>query len=117
MGAGSSTIDEFVEQRARVSDAVEAVGRSPKGFRIAKRVYLALADAQNRAEKRLRVWFARYYGNPELANRVSVWGPSHRLLEALDQIVEAGAEHVLLNPVFDYAMHQQELSRLLIKSD
>ena len=116
MGAGSSTIDEFLEQRALVAEALDAAGRQPETFRIAKRVYVALDANENRAEERLRSWFDRYYGNPALASRVSVWGPASKIIDAMGRLEEGGAEMLLLNPVFDYQKHQETLSELLTHS-
>ena len=114
MGAGSSTTEDFFEQRALGAEALDAAGRDPETFRIAKRLYLALDNNEQRAEDRLRSWFDRYYGSADLASRVSVWGPPSKIADTVGRITAAGAEMVLLNPVFDYPMHQESLSDLLI---
>ena len=53
----------------------------------------------------LREWFAHNYGNADMAERMSVWGSEARVAADLDRLIEAGANHLLLNPVFDYHEH------------
>jgi alkanesulfonate monooxygenase SsuD/methylene tetrahydromethanopterin reductase-like flavin-dependent oxidoreductase (luciferase family) len=114
MGAGSSTMDEFVEQSALIREQLAASDRDIGSFRIAKRLYLAIDDDETRAEQRLRRWFDAYYGNADLANRVCVWGSRDKVLERIARVTEAGAEMVLLNPLFDYPMHMEVLADALI---
>ncbi|MEM7252931.1 MAG: LLM class flavin-dependent oxidoreductase [Pseudomonadota bacterium] len=113
MGAGSSTIDEFVDQSRQMRVQLEQTGRAPSTFRIGKRLYLAVDDDERRAEIRLRAWFERYYRNADLASRVCVWGPLSKVQDAVGQLQEAHAELVLLNPLFDYPYHQETLARAL----
>ena len=44
-----------------------------------------------------------------MAEQVSVWGPIERVTAYLDRLIAAGANHLLLNPVFDYAEHLEAL--------
>jgi hypothetical protein len=48
------------------------------------------------------------YKNADMATRVSVWGRVADCLDKLGELVRAGAQHLLLNPVFD-EMEQLEL--------
>ena len=36
-----------------------------------------------------------------MAYRVAIWGSRDECLEKLDQLVQAGAKHLMLNPVFN----------------
>jgi alkanesulfonate monooxygenase SsuD/methylene tetrahydromethanopterin reductase-like flavin-dependent oxidoreductase (luciferase family) len=113
MGAGSSTIPAFVEQCALVREQLDAAGRDPRSFRIAKRMYVAIDENESRAERRLRTWFDRYYANADLANQVCIWGSAEKVADAVASVTQAGAGHVLLNPVFDYPMHLEALAQVL----
>ena len=113
MGAGSSTIAEFAEQSSRMTETLDEQGRDPSTFRIAKRLYLALDDNETRAEAKLRDWFNGYYGNADMASRVCVWGSAAKIADAVGAITAAGADTVLLHPVFDYPMHQEALAHTL----
>ena len=112
MGAGSSSIADFREQTALLRGYLEEEGRDPATFAVSKRVYLAIDDDEARAERRLAEWFGHYYGNPDMASRVSIWGSVDRITEAVRELEEAGARHLLLNPMFDHMEHLEALSQL-----
>jgi hypothetical protein len=42
-----------------------------------------------------------FYGRPELADRVAVFGPPEACIEELAEVVRSGAQLIVLNPVFD----------------
>ena len=114
MGAGSTTTAQFTEHVAVIRESLEAFGRDASTFSVSKRVYVAIDDDEARAESRLREWFGRYYGNADLGSRVSVWGSAGRCAEGLREIVEAGAQMLMLNPVFDHLEHLEALQRDVI---
>jgi probable F420-dependent oxidoreductase len=109
MGPGSSSSDAFREHVEGLRRALEQAGRDPATFAISKRVYLAIDDDADRAERRLREWFAHNYGNEEMATAVSIWGPPSQVYERIDELIDAGARHLLMNPVFDYEEHIEAL--------
>lgn len=105
MGPGSSSIETFEELVPLLKDELERAGKDPATFPVSKRVYLAIDGDEDRALRRLREWFAHNYGNADMAERMSVWGSEARVTAYLDRLIEAGANHLLLNPVFDYHEH------------
>jgi len=111
MGPGSSSADDFRVSVVMLRDALEAGGRDPASFPVSKRVYVAIDDDADRAERRLTDWFGHHYGNRDMATRVSIWGSAEHCYEQIDAIIDAGAEHFLLNPVFDYDEHLDALKR------
>ncbi len=112
MGAGLSSIADFKERAVQVRALLEEQGRDPATFTISKRVYLAVDDDAARAEKRLEQWFGGHYKSPALAARVSVWGSAGRVAEQVEEMAEAGATHLLLNPVFDQMEQLEALAGL-----
>ena len=108
MGAGSSSSADFVKQVGEIRRFLDESKRDPATFALSKRVYLAIDDDRARAERRLRDWFGMRYKNADMATRVSVWGSVADCLDKLSELVRAGAQHLLLNPVFD-EMEQLEL--------
>jgi len=110
MGAGSSSTADFIKQSAMLRRLLEEAKRDPATFPVSKRVYLALDDDRDRAERRLREWFGLRYKNADMAPRVSIWGGVAECVDKLSELVRAGAQHFLLNPVFDDSEHLEKLA-------
>jgi probable F420-dependent oxidoreductase len=109
-GAGSQTTGQFAAQVPVVREAMEQEGRSE--FRIAKRVYLAVDDDADRARERLSAGLHSMYdsmGVPDLTP-VTVSGPPAACVEGLRAVADAGAEMILLNPIFDEAEQMERLA-------
>jgi alkanesulfonate monooxygenase SsuD/methylene tetrahydromethanopterin reductase-like flavin-dependent oxidoreductase (luciferase family) len=68
-------------------------------------VYIAVDDNRDRAERRLREWFGLRYKDADMVSHVSIWGGRAECIEKLGQLVRAGAQHLMLNPVFDEMEH------------
>jgi probable F420-dependent oxidoreductase len=110
IGAGSQTTAQFAAQVPVVREALEQEGRS--GFRIAKRVYLAVDDDAARARERLSAALDRMYsafGAPDLTP-VTVSGSPAAVVDGLGEVADAGAEMILLNPLFDEAEQMERLA-------
>lgn len=105
MGAGSSSSNAFVRESAMVRRFLDEAKREPSTFGVAKRVYLAVDNDKARAEKRIREWFARRYKNADLGPRVCVWGGAAECTEKIQEIVRAGAQFIVFNPMFDEMEH------------
>jgi probable F420-dependent oxidoreductase len=110
IGAGSSSSADFVKQVDEIRRFLDEAKRDPATFAISKRVYLAVDDDHDRAERRLREWFGLRYKNAGMATRVSIWGSVADCLDKLRELVGAGAKHLLLNPVFDEMEHLELLA-------
>lgn len=109
MGAGSASTARFAEEVKQLRGLLEDARRDPATFPVGKRVYLAIDRDGARGARRLAEWFGGFYGRPQLAEEVSVWGDVDACVAGLRQVVEAGAGLLLLNPVFD---EQEQLERL-----
>jgi alkanesulfonate monooxygenase SsuD/methylene tetrahydromethanopterin reductase-like flavin-dependent oxidoreductase (luciferase family) len=105
MGAGSSSSASFIREAARIRSFLDEAQRDPASFHFAKRVYLAVDKDKARGEKRIREWFARRYKNADLGPKVSIWGSSAECAEKIREIVHAGAQHIVFNPMFDEMEH------------
>ena len=114
MGAGSTTTEQFKEHVRIIKDELGRRGRDPDGFPISKRVYVAVDGDAARAERRLRRWFGAWYGNAEMASRVSIWGGVDQCVDGLMELVAGGAQMLMLNPVFDHMEHLELLASEVI---
>jgi probable F420-dependent oxidoreductase len=96
IGAGSTPVNTFLQD----------IKQLPANFPKAKRLYVAFGDAL----PRLREWFDAFYGKPEMADEVAVWGSAQRIADEIVRIRDAGVNEVLLNPVFD---EENQMERLV----
>jgi probable F420-dependent oxidoreductase len=101
MGAGSSTTANFAEAVKTVRRELDEQGKDPATFTIAKRVYLTVDDDTARARQRVRDGLHRIYGDPlaSTLGEVPVCGTPSEVVRGIREVIDAGAEMVLLNPV------------------
>jgi probable F420-dependent oxidoreductase len=112
-GAGSTTTERFAEQVQIVREALDEQGRDPAGFGIAKRVYIAVDDDATRAARNVSAALDRLYGRTGLAS-VAVSGPPEACVRGLREVADAGAEMILLTPLFDEAEQMERLAAEVI---
>ena len=86
-------------------------GRDPATFRIAKRVYLGVGDdgsVTERVGEALRELYG-YFGT-EGIEAVGVSGTPAEVAGQLRRVADAGAELILLNPLFDEAEQMERVA-------
>jgi probable F420-dependent oxidoreductase len=105
MGAGSSSSSAFVRESERVRALLSEATRDPASFHIAKRVYIAVDKDKGRSERRIRQWFSNRYKNAELGPKVSIWGSSEECTAKILELIRAGAQQIVFNPMFDETEH------------
>ena len=105
MGAGSSSSNAFIRESAMIRQFLTDAKRDPATFSYGKRVYLAVDADKARGEKRIREWFGRRYKNADLGPRVAIWGSAMECTEKIQEIVGAGAQFIVFNPMFDKMEH------------
>ena len=115
MGAGASSTAQFIENAGYVRTYLEESGRDPATFAVSKRVYMAIDNDEGRAETRLRQWFGdSIYKDADMAARVAVWGSASKCTDKLAEIAEAGAQMLMLNPVYDHMEHLETLAQEVV---
>lgn len=115
IGAGSASTATFAEEARQLRTSLADARRDPAAFPIGKRVYIAVDADRERAARRLAEWFGAFYGKPDLAAQVCVWGDAAHCAEGLREIVAAGAQFLMLNPVFDELDQLERLAELAPK--
>lgn len=108
-GAGSQTSAQFTEQAQLVRQELAERGRDPATFQIAKRVYIHVDDDTARAEHEIDAALTRHYGRSGLS-AVAVAGPPDVCVAKLREVIGAGAEMVLLNPLVDDMAQMERLA-------
>ncbi|MGV0851672.1 LLM class flavin-dependent oxidoreductase [Mycolicibacterium phlei] len=113
MGAGSSTTAQFAEAVPTLRRALEEQGRDPTRFPIGKRVYLMVDDDAARARERVLAGLRRIYGQMAGIDAVPVSGTVDDVVHGLREVIDAGAQTILLNPVGEtVAEDREQMERL-----
>jgi alkanesulfonate monooxygenase SsuD/methylene tetrahydromethanopterin reductase-like flavin-dependent oxidoreductase (luciferase family) len=99
LGAGSATTAAFTAQVGVVRQQLAEQGRDPAGFRIGKRVYVAVDDDAATARDQVRTGLHRIYGDMPGIQDVPVFGAPAEVVRGLREVRAAGAELLLLNPL------------------
>jgi alkanesulfonate monooxygenase SsuD/methylene tetrahydromethanopterin reductase-like flavin-dependent oxidoreductase (luciferase family) len=90
-------------------EALEKAGRDPAVYPISNRVFLSVHERPEAARAELHRWFTVVYRNPEGTDASGIHGTPEQVREQLEELVAAGANHLLLNPV---ARHAEQLEML-----
>jgi probable F420-dependent oxidoreductase len=102
MGSGGSSNAAFIHAVPILREALERAGRDPAAFPISKRVFLSVDEQPQAARAELHRWFTLVYRNPEGTDASGIHGTPEQVRERLEELVAAGANHLLLNPVGRY---------------
>lgn len=112
-GAGSQSTSQFDEQTGVVRQALAELGRDPAAFRFAKRVYIHVDDDAALASERMEAALERHYGRGGWS-AVFIAGPPATCAAGLREVVDAGAELILLNPLVDDTPQMERLAAEVI---
>jgi probable F420-dependent oxidoreductase len=99
MAAGGSTTAAFGKSVQILREELEKLGRDPATFPVSKRVFLSVDERPEVAKAELDRWFSIVYRRPGGADAGDVYGTPEQVREQLEALVDAGASHLLLNPV------------------
>ena len=108
LGAGSSTTATFAEAVKTVRRELSEQGKDPTRFTIGKRVYLMIDDDAGKARERVLAGLCRIYGQLRGIDAVPVSGTPDDVIHGLREVIDAGAEMILLNPVGDDVVQDRE---------
>lgn len=112
MGAGSSSKAAFANSVPIIKTALEEAGRDPGAYPISKRVFMSVHERPDVAQAEVHHWFSKVYRNPNLTTEGGVYGTPEQVREQLEELVEMGANHLLLNPVTRYGEQLDALAEV-----
>jgi alkanesulfonate monooxygenase SsuD/methylene tetrahydromethanopterin reductase-like flavin-dependent oxidoreductase (luciferase family) len=113
LGAGSSTTEAFAEAVSIVRRELDQQHKDPAHYTIGKRVYLMVDDDAARARERVLAGLRRIYGQMPGIDAVPVSGTPVDVARGLREVIDAGAEMLLLNPVgADVPENREQMERL-----
>lgn len=113
MGAGGSGKADFARSVPLVRAALEKVGRDPDSYPISKRVFMSVHERPEVARAEVNYWFTEVYRNPSLTTDGGVYGTPEQVREQLEELVDLGANHLLLNPVTRYSAQLHALAEIV----
>ncbi|GFG52092.1 LLM class flavin-dependent oxidoreductase [Mycolicibacterium agri] len=113
LGAGASTTATFAEAVKTVRRELDEEGKDATRFTIGKRVYLMIDDDADRARQRVLDGLHRIYDDIRGIEDVPVSGTPDDVARGLREVMDAGAEMILLNPVgATVAEDREQMERL-----
>jgi probable F420-dependent oxidoreductase len=118
-GAAPAATADFLDQLAIVKQALDEQGRDPATFTVSRSVYVAVEDTVEEARRHLIPAFDRSFGgNPVydaagMADRVAVFGPPEHCAEQLGELFDAGADELILYPMYDRAGQLEAFGELV----
>ncbi|WP_431235267.1 LLM class flavin-dependent oxidoreductase [Mycolicibacterium psychrotolerans] len=113
MGAGSSTTANFATAVQTLRTELAEQRKDPDTFRIGKRVYLIVDDDAARARERVLAGLRRIYGSMPGVDAVPVSGTPSDVVRGLREVIDAGAQTLLLHPVgASLAEDREQMERL-----
>jgi probable F420-dependent oxidoreductase len=110
MGSGGSSNAAFMRSVPLLREALEKKGRDPATFPISKRVFLSVHERPEAARAELHRWFTEVYRNPEGTDASGIHGTPEHVRERLEELIAAGANHLLLNPTARYTEQLEALA-------
>ena len=113
MGSGGSRIADFARSVPLLKEALAAAGRDPEAFPISKRIFVAVDERPERARVQLHRWFTEVYRNPDGTETSGLYGTAEHVRERLEDVVAMGANHLLLNPVSQYAEQVEAVAEVV----
>ena len=113
LGAGSTSTAVFAEAVKTVRHELDEQQKDATKFTIGKRVYLTIDDDAGRARERMLEGLHRIYGDMPGIEDLPVTGTPDDVVRGLREVIDAGAEMVLLNPAGkDVAENREQMERL-----
>jgi probable F420-dependent oxidoreductase len=112
-GAGSSTIDAFIEQVRTLRTELAAAERDPAMYPIAKRVYVVIDDDPARARTQAEQGLEKIYGTKAFAP-VAVAGTPAEVTSEVQRVIAAGADLVLFTPLDDAPEQAERIAAEII---
>jgi probable F420-dependent oxidoreductase len=113
MGSGGSSKESFRHSVPILRTALEKAGRDPATFPISKRVFLSVHERSETARAEVYRWYSEVYHNPDGTDASGVHGRPEEVREQLEALVDAGANHLLLNPVCRHVEQMHALATVV----
>jgi alkanesulfonate monooxygenase SsuD/methylene tetrahydromethanopterin reductase-like flavin-dependent oxidoreductase (luciferase family) len=103
----------------QLKNFIGETGRDLASFPISKRVYLAVDKDAARAKRGLDEFFGKRYpwmiqSNPDFVADICAWGSPEQVADGLRPVLDAGAQMIVLNPLWDFVEQMEVLAEEII---
>ena len=113
MAAGSNSTEQSIESLKQIRGYLKEARRDESGFMLSKRFYLAIDENEALARRKLSEALSYQYGGSDQSG-VGLAATPNRAVEVLGKLREAGAQHVLIHPVYDYMKQMDALAAKVV---
>lgn len=111
MAAGSTGNEESLVDLGRMHGYLKEAGVDPKKFWLSKRIYIAVEDDRAKARQKLNAALSYQYAGRDQSH-VGLAATPSEAVEWLGRFVDAGVNHILLNPCYE---HESQMEMLATK--
>ncbi len=105
IGSGFVSVAAFEGDVERLQAAVRSHGRAASEVSVAKRVYVHVPAACPPSHRGLEPWSVSVFGSAGLGAAAVVAGTAAECAAAIDAVVDAGAGHVIVDPIYHDRTH------------
>ena len=113
ISAGGASPANFAKSVQILREALEKNGRDPAKFPISKRVFLSVDERTEVAKAEMDRWMKLVYRRPAGADETEIFGTPERVRERLEELVDSGATHLLVNPTGRYTEQVEALAEVV----
>jgi probable F420-dependent oxidoreductase len=113
MAAGGSSTDAYAKSVQILREELEKLGKNPAAFPTSKRVFLSVDERREVAKAEMDRWFKLVYRRPDGAGADEIYGTPAQVREQLEALVDAGANHLLVNPTGRYTEQVDALAEVV----
>jgi len=113
MAAGSTGSDESLVDLGKMHGYLAEAGVDPKRFWLSKRIYIAVEDDAAKARQKLNAALSYQYGGRD-QSRVGLAATPAEAVEWLGRFIDAGVNHILLNPCYEHESQMEILAAKVV---
>ncbi len=113
MAAGSVSTEQSIQSLQQIRGYLKEAGRDEAKFLLSKRLYVAVDDDEAKARKQLSEALSYQYGARDYQN-MGVAGAPGRIVEVVAKLREAGAQHVVLNVLYDHIEQMEAVAARVV---
>jgi len=114
MAAGSTGSEESLVDLQRMQGYLAEAGIDSKSFWLSKRIYIAVGDDEAKARQKLDAALSYQYAGRD-QSRVGLAATPSKAAEWLGRFIDAGVNHILLNPCYEHESQMEILATKVVR--